>query len=383
MVKLLKLCLLTTLLILPSNFSYAAADTIPPTGTIIINRGNMYTKFISVTLTLSARDDTKGSGLSRMRFSNDNVNWSSPQSYSTTKRWMLLSGEGIKTVYVKFSDRAGNWSNVYSDTITLAVPAVIIKDVSDLPDPFSPDSDGYKDTTTISATVHASGFNKSRPITWKITISDSTGKTIKKFSNIENAPANSSIKISQVWDGAGNYKKQQNKNGKYTYRIDARCFTTRAAPVSGDVAINLNPQLSVTVSPDYWNIGPVKVDSVTAMNELDKITVTNGSDCEVNYSLCLVNPPGWYASQTSPGHDTYVLNSAFSSRPDSIVWNETNHALLILPVTATSAQFAGDLTGTNVASGEKRPVWLQFKAPKTTSVTKEQDIEVIINAQAS
>ena len=143
------------------------------------------------------------------------------------------------------------------------------------------------------------------------------------------------------------------------------------------------PQLSVTVSPDYWNIGAVNVNSVSNMSELNKIIVTNGSNCNVNYSLCLVNPPGWSASQTSPSNDIYVLNSAFSSKSDTIVWDETKHALSALPVIAGSIKFAGDLTGANVTPGEKMPIWLQFKSPKTTSVTNEQDIEVIINAQAS
>ena len=55
----------------------------------------------------------------QMQFSNDNFTWSDPENYATTKNWTLSSGDGTKTVYVKFKDAAGNWSDVFSDTIIL------------------------------------------------------------------------------------------------------------------------------------------------------------------------------------------------------------------------------------------------------------------------
>ncbi len=94
-----------------------AADTTPPTGAIVISKDNPYTKTTSVTLKLSARDT--GSGVYQMTLSNDNSTWSTPEKYTTSKKWTLSSGDGPKTVYVKFSDKAGNWSGAYSDSITL------------------------------------------------------------------------------------------------------------------------------------------------------------------------------------------------------------------------------------------------------------------------
>jgi hypothetical protein len=44
-----------------------------------------------------------------MIISNDNKDWSDPEPYKTTKMWILSSGQGEKTVYVKFRDAAGNW----------------------------------------------------------------------------------------------------------------------------------------------------------------------------------------------------------------------------------------------------------------------------------
>jgi len=96
-----------------------SADITPPTGTIKINNDTQYTNTTAVTLTLSAQDNAGGSGLSRMKFSNDNINWSAPETYTTTKMWDLTSGDGAKTAYAVFSDKTGNWSTAYSDSIIL------------------------------------------------------------------------------------------------------------------------------------------------------------------------------------------------------------------------------------------------------------------------
>jgi len=99
------------------GITYLYPDTTPPVGTITINSGDIYTKYTSVTLTLSCTDT--GGNCAQMQFSNDNTNWSSPEAHVTTKEWTLSSGDGTKTVYLKFSDNAGNWSTSYSDTIIL------------------------------------------------------------------------------------------------------------------------------------------------------------------------------------------------------------------------------------------------------------------------
>ena len=89
-------------------------DTIAPTGTIAINGGAAYTTSRSVTLTLSCTDNV---ACYQMQFSNDNITWSSSATYATTRNWSLTTGNGDKTVYVKYRDQVGNWSPVYSATI--------------------------------------------------------------------------------------------------------------------------------------------------------------------------------------------------------------------------------------------------------------------------
>ena len=95
------------------------SDATPPTGTISINNNANYINSTAVSLTLSAQDEAGGSGVSQMQFSNDNATWAAPEAFALSRSWDLGPGDGMKTVYVKFKDIAGNWSQVYSDTITL------------------------------------------------------------------------------------------------------------------------------------------------------------------------------------------------------------------------------------------------------------------------
>jgi|GEM_PF-1288826 len=93
-------------------------DTVVPAGTININSGTAYTTSRTVTLNLSATDTT--SGIDKMSFSHDNSTWTTPEAYAATKpSYPLPAGDGAKTVYVKYYDKAGNVSAVYSKTIVL------------------------------------------------------------------------------------------------------------------------------------------------------------------------------------------------------------------------------------------------------------------------
>jgi YD repeat-containing protein len=92
-------------------------DTTVPAGSIDINSGALYTVSTSVTLNLSAGDS--GSGIGKMSFSTDNVTWTTAQTYNATKSWTFSSGDGNKTVYVKYYNKAGNVSAVYSKSIQL------------------------------------------------------------------------------------------------------------------------------------------------------------------------------------------------------------------------------------------------------------------------
>lgn len=89
-------------------------DTTAPTGFLIINGGALYTSNPSVTLTLGASDLNV---VVQMRFSDDGVNWSTLETYATTKSWNLPGADGVKTVYVEYLDQAGNVGGPFTDTI--------------------------------------------------------------------------------------------------------------------------------------------------------------------------------------------------------------------------------------------------------------------------
>src|SRR3972149_704045 len=123
-------------------------DTTEPVGTISINSGAASTSFTTAALTHSCTDTN---GCAQMQFSNDNTTWSTPETYAASKAWTLTTGAGIKTVYVRFKDSAGNWTaSAISDTIVL-------------------------DTTAPAATASPAGgiYNSAQSVT--LTCSDSTG----------------------------------------------------------------------------------------------------------------------------------------------------------------------------------------------------------------
>ncbi len=100
-----------------------AADTTPPTGTIIINNNRSATNTPNVTLALTWDDGVGGSGVSRMRFSNDGATWSAWETLAATRAYTLPGGDGHKTVRVQYLDKANNRSAVYSDYILLDTTA--------------------------------------------------------------------------------------------------------------------------------------------------------------------------------------------------------------------------------------------------------------------
>jgi len=99
------------------DFIRLLPDVFVPTGSISINSGAATTTSPTVTLTLSAADT--GSGVSKMRLSNDNANWTAWEDYSAARQWNLTPGDGAKTVYVQFRDRHMNRSATYSAGIQL------------------------------------------------------------------------------------------------------------------------------------------------------------------------------------------------------------------------------------------------------------------------
>jgi formylglycine-generating enzyme required for sulfatase activity len=101
-----------------------AADTTPPTGTIVINNNRSSTNSVNITLSLTWDDGSDGSGVSRMRFSDDGAHWSAWEVPRATHAYTLPPGpDGHRTVRVQYLDKANNRSLAYSDYILLDTTA--------------------------------------------------------------------------------------------------------------------------------------------------------------------------------------------------------------------------------------------------------------------
>ncbi len=132
-------------------------DTVAPEGSVSVNNGDEYTTSTSVTLTLTASDI--GSGINQVRYSNDGV-WDTEswEEFSSTKAWILTSGDGEKTVYYQISDKAG-FVATFSDYIFLdtAAPTGSI---------FVNNNDEFANSTSVTLTLTASdigsGINQVR-----------------------------------------------------------------------------------------------------------------------------------------------------------------------------------------------------------------------------
>ncbi len=96
----------------------AVIDTTPPTGAIVINNNRSATNNPNVTLTLTWTDGA-GSGVSRMRFSDDGSHWTAWEALTATTAHVLPTGDDHKTVRVQYIDKANNKSAVFSDYILL------------------------------------------------------------------------------------------------------------------------------------------------------------------------------------------------------------------------------------------------------------------------
>jgi len=96
-------------------------DTLPPTGSILINNGEEITHSPYVTINLQAED--KAAGIKNIYISNDGVfDTEKPMPYQPViTDWRVLEADvdGKKTVYARFEDNIGNFSEIYKAEITL------------------------------------------------------------------------------------------------------------------------------------------------------------------------------------------------------------------------------------------------------------------------
>jgi prepilin-type N-terminal cleavage/methylation domain-containing protein len=114
-----------------------------------------YTNLLNVTLTLSYPNGAGGA--TQMQFSNDGVTWSTKQAVSPSTIWTLVSGDGLKTVWVRYWDANGLYGKIRSDTITL-----------DQTKPSTP-------TSLTGSVVSTGGSNHTVTLTWGASTDSGSG----------------------------------------------------------------------------------------------------------------------------------------------------------------------------------------------------------------
>lgn len=148
------------------NISKAIEDIIildmtnPVASGLLINENDTYTKDKAVRLNLKGIDNL--TGVKDLYISNDNKDWVK-MPFTENTDWMLSNGDGVKTVYVKITDNAGNYSNVITDTIFL-------------------------DTTKPLAGIqinNGDSFSATRDVRLTLTYSDIAGSGVDKVKVIE------------------------------------------------------------------------------------------------------------------------------------------------------------------------------------------------------
>jgi large repetitive protein len=184
----------------PATDTISYVDTTAPTGSIVINSGATSTSSTTVTLTLSATDNS--GSVTGMKFSNDGTTYSSEYTYATSYSWALSSSTGTKTVYAKFKDSAGNWSSAFSDTIQLTdttapTGSVVI-------------NSGASSTTSTTVTLALSATDSSGTVTgMKFSNDGTTYSSEVTYASTYSWPVTSSLGTKTVYamfkDNSGNW----------------------------------------------------------------------------------------------------------------------------------------------------------------------------------
>lgn len=115
---------------MPSFFNLILDTTAPSGLTLSINNDAMYTSTTAVNLTIGI-SDSQTTGYQMKIWGIEGVadeTSASWETFATSKSVNLITGDGLKTVYIKVRDDVGNETSTVSDTIQLdtTVPVVSI-----------------------------------------------------------------------------------------------------------------------------------------------------------------------------------------------------------------------------------------------------------------
>ncbi|HBI25862.1 TPA: hypothetical protein DDX30_03695 [Candidatus Wolfebacteria bacterium] len=211
-------------------------DTANPTGSISIPTYST----TNADLTLSGAD---ANTVTQMQFSNEAGAYSALEAYATTKTWPLSTGDGLKSVNVKFVDGAGNVSSIYTATTTLdsTAPSVSLMQVNNMLKNGSFETDSNSDGVAENFSISGSGGSYTLDSS-NYVFGSKSQKIVKDvlsgsgyISQIINTPVNAGETVTySVWVKGENISGAQSNTdfGIYVDSIGGTLETTTvAAPV--------------------------------------------------------------------------------------------------------------------------------------------------------
>lgn len=293
-------------------------DTNPPTGSISVNSGAVGINTTSATLTLSA-SDTGGSGLSQMRFSNDDSTWSTWETYATSKSWTLGAGDGTKTVYVQFRDVAGNPSTSYNDSIVLDTVAPVTTTSAE-------DGVTYEGNQTIVLSPTDIGGSGVAGTWWQL---DSTSGSWTSGTSVPVvAPSTGTVNHTLYWYSRDNATNQE---AEQSIGFDLSAGGQEAgAPISTILALDDSAWVDASIgSSGQWATFRIYVDDVligtknaadgTSTWECPGAPVSSGGHIDI-IADCGFNNAGFIWDEHRPTQFTLTLPTS-STRVDAGTWS--------------------------------------------------------------
>ncbi|KAF0132509.1 MAG: leukocidin/Hemolysin toxin family, partial [Candidatus Saganbacteria bacterium] len=152
--------------------------------------------------------------------------------------------DGIYSYAVYGIDEAGNISNNVIGKTEVDTTPPKIENIKALPNPFTPNEDGIKDTTTIS-------FNLSEPAYATTKIYREDGGLFRKYSEVVDG-----LVVSWPWDGKGS--RNELLGGTYTYNIEAEDKVGNyASSESKTIIVDREPALIAYAYADPDPFAPV------------------------------------------------------------------------------------------------------------------------------
>ncbi|MDD3887951.1 MAG: Ig-like domain-containing protein [Patescibacteria group bacterium] len=267
-------------------FLFHIFGSAPTSTSIAINSGASYTNTTAVTLALSASSDAY-----QMMVSEDptfvGASW---ETYATSKNFTLSSGDGTKTVYVKYRDKLLSESTGISSTIILDETAPTVTSAIANPDPAKPGnvtvSLVFSETmdTTVSPTVTVTGLTSSPYLVAQTSYGNLWTGTFNLLDDNEITTA--VISVAGAKDLAGNTMLADISAG--TFEVNT------IAPYLTSVIVNPNPAIPGTV-------GVILYFSQAMDTTVTPTVVINGLASSYTVSQNIYGSAIWYG--------TFTLNS--------------------------------------------------------------------------